>query len=98
MPAMASHTSEFPTMSPSGPALAADNERSRSPSPSSQLFPFEGLSHRERSRRRLALRYRVRQDTTLRPWADMVFDLRLLHGLRPSMGQLLELVGQQAEQ
>jgi len=86
-------------MSPSGPALAADNERSRSPSPSSQLFPFEGLSHRERSRRLLlALRYRVRQDTTLRPWADVVFDLRLLHGLRLSMGQVLESVGQQVEQ
>jgi hypothetical protein len=86
-------------MSPSEPALAADNERSQPRSPSSQLLSFEGLSQRERSRLRLlALSYRVRQDTTLRPWADVVFDLRLQHGIRLSMGQVLELVGRRAEQ
>ncbi len=54
---------------------------------------FEALSPRERKRLRLlALRYRVRRDTTLRPVADVLFDLRLRHGVQLSMGQILELV------
>jgi len=74
------------------PVPAAD-EHSRS-QPPAQPLSFEGLSQRERGRLRLlAQRYRVRQDTTVRPWADVVFDLRLRHGLQLSIGQVLELVG-----
>ncbi len=54
---------------------------------------LDGLSPRERQRLRLlALRYRVRRDTTLRPLADVLFDLRSRHGLQLSMGQVLEPV------
>jgi len=55
---------------------------------------LEGSTPREHSRLLLlAQRCRVRQDTTLWPWADVVFDLRLWHGLQLSVGQVLELVG-----
>ena len=53
------------------------------------------LSDRERKRLRLlALRYRVRRDTTLRPVADVMFDLRLRHGIQMSMGQVFELLSE----
>jgi hypothetical protein len=72
--------------------VPAADEHSQS-HPPAQPFSLEGLSQRERSRLRLlARRYRVRQDTTVRPWADVVFDLRLRHGLQLSIGQVLELV------
>jgi len=72
------------------PAAGAEHSQPQSPS---QPFALEGLSQRERSRLRLlAQRYRVRQDTTLRPWADVMFDLRLRRGRHLSMGQVLELV------
>jgi hypothetical protein len=54
---------------------------------------LDGLAPRERQRLRLlALRYRVRRDTSLRPLADVLFDLRSRHGLQLPMGQVLELV------
>ena len=60
---------------------------------------FEALSPRERKRLRLlALRYRVRQDTTLRPLADVMFDMRLRRGVRLGMGQVLDLVSRKDEQ
>jgi hypothetical protein len=53
-----------------------------------------GLSDRERQRLRLlARRYHVRQDTALRPLADVMFDLRMRHGAQLSMGQVFELLG-----
>jgi hypothetical protein len=55
---------------------------------------LSALSPRERNRLRLllALRYRVRRDTTLRPMADVMFDLRLRR--RPVVhGQVFELLG-----
>lgn len=56
---------------------------------------LEGLSDRDRKRLRLlALRYRVRRDTTLRPVADVMFDLRLRHGVQLTMGQIFELLGE----
>jgi hypothetical protein len=55
---------------------------------------FDALSPRERQRLRLlALRYRVRRDTALRPLADVMFDLRLRHGVQLSMSQVMDLVG-----
>jgi hypothetical protein len=61
---------------------------------STAVLTLDGLSARERQRLRLlALRYRVRRDTSLRPLADVLFDLRSRHGLHLSMGQVLELVG-----
>lgn len=54
---------------------------------------LECLSGRERNRLRLlVLRYRVRRDTTLRPVADVMFDLRLRHDIHLSMGQIFELL------
>jgi hypothetical protein len=51
------------------------------------------LSPRERQRLRLlATRYRMRRDTTPRPMADVMFDLRLRHGVHLSMGQVSELL------
>ncbi len=51
----------------------------------------------DRSRlRRLALRYRLRADSTLRPVADVVYDLRSRHGLQHSMGQVFELLRDKA--
>jgi len=45
----------------------------------------------ERERlRRLAQRYRVRADTTIRPFADVLYDLRSRHGLQLSLGQVIE--------
>ncbi len=46
--------------------------------------------------RQLALRYRVRADTTLRPVADVVYDLRSRHSLPLSMGQVIELLSEKA--
>ncbi len=47
----------------------------------------------ERERlRRLAQRYRVRADTTIRPFADVLYDLRARHGLQLSMSQVIELL------
>ncbi len=58
---------------------------------------LHALTSRERSRLRLlALRYRIRADTTLRPVADVVFDLRSRHGIQVSMGQVFELLGRKA--
>ncbi len=58
---------------------------------------FHVLTPRERNRLRLlAQRYRIRRDTTLRPVADVVFDLRSRHGIQLSMGQVLELLGGKA--
>ncbi len=58
---------------------------------------LEALSPRERKRLRLlALRYRIRADTTLRPVADVVYDLRSRHGLQLSKGQVFELLGRGA--
>jgi hypothetical protein len=63
------------------------------PAENTPVLILDGLSPRERHRLRLlALRYRVRRDTTLRPLADVLFDLRSRHGLQLSMGQVLELV------
>ena len=63
------------------------------PAENASVLILDGLSPRERQRLRLlALRYRVRRDTTLRPLADVLFDLRSRHGLQLSMGQVLELV------
>ena len=59
---------------------------------------LDALSPRERERLRLlALRYRVRRDTTLRPLADVMFDLRLIHGVQLTMSQILELVSGKGE-
>lgn len=59
---------------------------------------LQALTPRQRSRLRLLLlRYRVRRDTTLRPVADVVFDLRSRHGLQLSMGQVFELVSSKGE-
>jgi len=44
--------------------------------------------------RRLARRYHVRADTTLRPPADVLYDLRSRHGLQLSMGQVIELLSE----
>jgi hypothetical protein len=58
---------------------------------------LHALTPRERNRLRLlALRYRVRRDTTLRPVADVVFDLRSRHGIQLSMGQVFELLSRGA--
>lgn len=58
---------------------------------------FHVLTPREQNRLRLlAQRYRLRRDTTLRPVADVVFDLRSRHGLQLSMGQVFELLGERA--
>jgi hypothetical protein len=46
--------------------------------------------------RLLARRYRIRQDTTLRPVADVMFDLRLRHGLQLTMSQIFELLDENA--
>ncbi len=63
------------------------------PAENTPVLILDGLSARERQRLRLlALRYRVRRDTSLRPVADVLFDLRSRHGLQLSMGQVLELV------
>jgi len=40
----------------------------------------------------LAQRYRMRRDTTVRPVADVVYDLRSRHGIQLSMGQVFELL------
>ena len=67
------------------------------PSPDDDSSPtsLQALSPRERNRLRLlAQRYRMRRDTTLRPVADVVFDLRSRHGLQLSMGQVFELLGE----
>ncbi len=49
----------------------------------------------ERDRlRRLAQRYRVRRDSTIRPPADVLYDLRSRHGLQLSMGQVIELLSE----
>jgi hypothetical protein len=68
----------------------------RTTDPAGQAPPdLTSLSPRERHRLRLlALRYRVRCDTTLRPVADVMFDLRLRHGIQLTMGQIFELVGE----
>lgn len=59
---------------------------------------LSGLSGRERQRRRLlALRYRIRRDTILRPVADVMFDLRLRHRVHLSMGQKLRAAGRTGE-
>ena len=44
--------------------------------------------------RRLARRYHIRRDTTLRPPADVLYDLRSRHGLQLSMGQVIELLSE----
>ena len=44
--------------------------------------------------RRLAQRYHVRADTTVRPAADVLYDLRSRHGLQLSMGQVIELLSE----
>jgi len=44
----------------------------------------------------LARRYRIRADTTLRPVADVVYDLRSRHGIHLSMGQVFELLSDRA--
>src|SRR6266540_523075 len=63
------------------------------PAENTPVLILDGLSARERQRLRLlALRYRVRRDTSLRPVADVLFDLRSRHGLQLSMGQVLKLV------
>jgi hypothetical protein len=46
--------------------------------------------------RLLAMRYRMRRDTTLRPMADVMFDLRLRHGVHLSMGQVFERLDERA--
>ncbi len=43
--------------------------------------------------RRLALRYGFRGDGTVRPPADVVYDLRSRHGLQLSMSQVIGLLG-----
>ena len=54
---------------------------------------LHSLSDEGRSRLRpLAQRYRLRADSTLRPVADVVYDLRSRHGLQLSMGQVFELL------
>jgi hypothetical protein len=54
---------------------------------------LQALTPRERNRLcLLAQRYRMRRDTTLRPVADVVFDLRSRHGLQLSMGQVIALL------
>jgi hypothetical protein len=64
-------------------AIDADQPRANLPT-----LNLHALTPRERNRLRLlAQRYRTRRDTTLRPWADVVFDLRLRHGLQLSMGK-----------
>ncbi len=51
----------------------------------------------ERQRLRLlAQRYHIRADTTLRPVADVVYDLRSRHGLQLSMGQVIDLLSRKA--
>ena len=63
------------------------------PAENASALTLDGLSPQERRRLRLlALRYRVRRDTSLRPLADVLFDMRSRHGLQLSMGQVLELV------
>ncbi len=56
---------------------------------------FDALSPRGRRRlRRLAQRYHIRADTTLRPPADVLYDLRSRHGLQLSLGQVIELLSE----
>jgi hypothetical protein len=57
-----------------------------------QDLPAEGHSRLQQ----LARRYRIRADTTLRPVADVVYDLRSRHGLQLSMGQVFELLRDKA--
>jgi hypothetical protein len=53
----------------------------------------------ERERlRRLAWRYRVRGDSTIRPAADVMYDLRSRHGLQLSMSQVIALLSGKAAQ
>ena len=42
--------------------------------------------------RRLALRYGLRGDGTVRPPADVAYDLRSRHGLQLSMAQVIALL------
>ena len=61
------------------------------------LADLHSLSDEGRSRlRQLVRRYRIRADTTLRPVADVVYDLRSRHGLQLSMGQVFELLRDKA--
>jgi hypothetical protein len=46
--------------------------------------------------RRLALRYHIRSDGTLRPVADVAYDLRSLHGVELSTRQVFELLSRKA--
>ncbi len=58
---------------------------------------LHSLSDEGRSRlRQLVRRYRIRADCTLRPVADVVYDLRSRHGLQLSMGQVFELLRDKA--
>jgi hypothetical protein len=76
-------------------ANSTDTAQSSNELPSTNL---KALSERERDRLRLlARRYRVRADTTLRPVADVMYDLRSLHGVKLSMTQVFELLTRQAE-
>jgi hypothetical protein len=60
---------------------------------------LQALPDRERNRlRQLARSYRVRTDTTVRPVADVMFDLRLRHGVQLTMGQVFELLHKEAGQ
>lgn len=61
---------------------------------------IHALTPRERNRLRLLTqRYRIRQDTTLRPLADVLLDLRSRHGIRFSMsGQVIRSLNSRAGQ
>ncbi len=64
-----------------------------SPVESAPPTNLRALTPRERNRLRLlAQRYRMRRDTTVRPVADVVYDLRSRHGIQLSMGQVFELL------
>jgi hypothetical protein len=61
---------------------------------SSTPTTLENLSDHDRQRlQELAWRYHVRADTTLRPVADVMYDLRSRHGVQLSMNEVLELLG-----
>jgi hypothetical protein len=70
------------------PATPADTE-------ASTPAALHSLSSEDHGRlRSLARRYRIRADTTLRPVADVVYDLRSRHGIQLSMGQVFELLAE----
>ena len=79
------------------PETADATDATPSPVESAPPTNLRALTPRERNRLRLlAQRYRMRRDTTVRPVADVVYDLRSRHSLPLSMGQVIELLSEKA--